>query len=71
MEALGKLNESSAIQIILEWLKTHSRDILQQQQYFVLKHARIVLVKLSSSDDHFVRDFDKRYGKYIEDYFYL
>lgn len=71
MEALGKLNESSAIPIILEWLKTHSRDILQQQQYFVLKHARIVLVKLSSSDDHFVRDFDKRYGKYIEDYFYL
>ena len=71
MEALGKLNETPAIEIILEWVNSHSKDILQQQQYFVLKHARIALTKLTSPDDHIVRDFDEQYGKYIHEYFYL
>lgn len=71
MEALGKLNETPATEIILEWVNSHSKDILQQQQYFVLKHARIALTKLTSPDDHIVRDFDEQYGKYIHEYFYL
>lgn len=71
MEALGKLGEASVIQIIIEWLDLHSQDIIQQQQYFVLKHARIVFEKLSFADDHVVCDFDKRYGIYVKDYYYL
>lgn len=71
IEALGKICDASATDVILEWLNTHSSDILLQKQYFVLKHIRIVLCKLLSPDDYAILNFDKMYEKYIEEYFYL
>lgn len=71
IEALGKIGDFSCIDSILFWTKTHENAIILQKQFFVLKHIRIALTKLDDDSKTKVRNFDEKYGTYLENYFYL
>lgn len=72
MEAIGKLRDNSAIPFVLEWINNNDTEIISQKQFFVLKHARIVLAKLvSASNSKHLKDFDVKYGDFLKDYFIL
>lgn len=72
MEALGKLGYKEAIPVINSWIELHKDSIIKEKQFFVLKHARIALAKLSIgvTPDPLVK-FDQQFQHYIENYFIL
>ena len=47
MEALGKLRNPIALNYILKWIQNNEKKVLSEKQYFVLKHARVALAKLT------------------------
>ncbi len=69
MEALGKLNYKDALPIINMWIESHKEMIINEKQFFVLNHARIVLAKLSKgvTPDPLV-EFDEQFNHYLENY---
>lgn len=71
IEALGKIGDSSCIKYIMDWTISHEKAIISQKQFFVLKHVRIALNKLDDGSDNVLEKFDKKYCKYLENYFYL
>lgn len=71
IEALGKIGEPTCTKEIMSWTISHEKAIIAQKQFFVLKHVRIALNKLDNGLDNVLEKFDMRYGKYLENYFYL
>lgn len=71
IEALGKLNNTVALPHILDWIATNEKNILQEKQYFVLKHARIAIAKLDTSKKQVLQDFDAKYNAYLKNYYIL
>ena len=72
IEAIGKLKADSGIEAINQWLITHIDEIIKTKQFFVLKHARIAILKLdSTSNQQFITLFDEKYSQYLKDYFIL
>lgn len=72
MEALGKLDCKNAITVIETWIEAHKENIINEKQFFVLKHARIVLSKLTKeTNSTSLDDFDKQFKSYLIDYFIL
>lgn len=70
--ALGKLRDSAAIDYINHWIDKNENDIISEKQFFVLKHARIALAKLvDSPESPQLAQFDKKYQRYLQDYFIL
>lgn len=70
IEALGKLSSTASLDTILQWVKEHRTSIINEKQFFILKHVRIVLSKLCNSGD-VIKQFDREYGKYLKDYYIL
>lgn len=68
MEALGKLKDPSALVFIQEWLTLNEQAIIDQQQFFVLKHAQLVIAALDHTSGKALRDFNEKYGRYLKDY---
>lgn len=72
IEALGKLNCTSSIEIIINWVKQHESEMIKEKQFFVLNHVRIVLKKLlQDKDSELLKTFDDKYAIYLEDYYIL
>lgn len=71
IEALGKLGDASALPYIVEWITANEQNILQERQYFVLKHARVAISKLEESPADTLHNFDEKYGEYLKDYYIL
>ena len=72
MEALGKLDYKNAIPVIKMWIETHKNSIINEKQFFVLKHARIVLAKLAISvSDNLLYEFDQEFKALLENYYIL
>lgn len=72
IEALGKLDSSQGMETINKWLTVHYAEIIQTKQFFVLKHARIAIMKLDKTRDQaFLKEFDKKYADLLTDYFIL
>lgn len=72
IEAIGKLKADSGIEAINQWLIAHIDEIIKTKQFFVLKHARIAILKLdSTSNQQFITLFDEKYSQYLKDYFIL
>lgn len=72
IEALGKLNCTSSIEIIINWVKQHESEMIKEKQFFVLNHVRIVLKKLLQDKDlELLKTFDDKYAIYLEDYYIL
>lgn len=69
--ALGKLGNDSALPYIQEWITTNEQNIIQERQFFVLKHARIAIAKLDYTGKQSLRNFDKKYDIYLKDYYIL
>ena len=59
VEALGKINSQKAIEVINEWLIYNSNDIITKGNFFVLKHIRNALIKISP--DNACKKFDDKY----------
>lgn len=70
IEALGKLNAVEALTTILQWVEEHRLSIINEKQFFILKHVRIVLLKLDKTNSE-IKKFDREYGKYLKDYYIL
>lgn len=70
MEAIGKLGDPNSINIILEWLTQKEKKILDEKQYFVLKHIRIVIEKLDGSGKY-ISKFNNKYDKILKNYYIL
>lgn len=70
IEALGKLKDSIAIDYIIEWINENEKRIIEEKQFFVLKHAKIAIVKLNISSSK-LKIFDEKYNAYLNDYFIL
>lgn len=72
MEALGKLDCKNAVAIIEAWLKEHKENIINEKQFFVLNHAKIVLIKLTAGIDPAPLDnFNKQFQAYLNGNFIL
>ncbi len=72
IEAIGKLNSKNGIIIINQWLTAHYDEIVQTKQFFVLKHARIAIMKLDKTPDRcLLKEFDERYADLLTDYYIL
>jgi len=71
IEALGKLGNVSALPYILNWISVNEQNILQEKQFFVLKHARIAIAKLDSPEGQTLKEFDIKYNIYLENYYIL
>lgn len=69
--ALGKLGDYSALTYIQEWITANERNIIQEKQFFVLKHARIAIAKLEHTGGQALRSFDEKYSEYLKDYYIL
>lgn len=70
MEALGKLRNPIALNYILKWIQNNEKKVLSEKQYFVLKHARVALAKLTDDTTEYnLIQFDEKYQKYLQDYF--
>ena len=71
IEALGKLGNDKAIYYIIQWITNNEQNIISEQQFFVLKHARIALVKLEKSFGCVIKEFDEKYSCWLKDCFIL
>lgn len=72
MEAIGKLQESSGITVITQWIEKHKADILETRQLFVLKHALNAIRSLDKTSEHaYVNKFEAEYGSIIKDYYII
>ena len=71
MEALGKLKDPSALEFIQEWIVANEKIIIAQQQFFVLKHAQLVIAALDHTSGKALQDFNKKYDVYLKDYHIL
>ena len=68
IEALGKLGDPSALTHIQTWINENERKIIQEKQFFVLKHAQISITRLDTAGGHILQEFRKKYEKYLKDY---
>ena len=59
VEALGKISSQKSIDVINDWLKYNSEDIIAKGNFFVLKHIRNALLKISTQNE--CREFDNKY----------
>lgn len=72
IEALGKINCQNALPIINEWVQENKNKIIEEKQFFVLKHVRIVLCKLVGDiNPDIINIFDSQFGIFLKDYFIL
>ncbi len=69
--ALGKLGNNSALAYIQEWIASNEQNIIQEKQFFVLKHARIAIARLDYPGGQLLRGFDEKYNVYLKDYYIL
>ena len=67
IEALGKLGASDSLPNIQDWLAINEQNIIQEKQFFVLKHIRSSIVKLDHSNGQALQSFDKKYVSYINE----
>lgn len=59
VEALGKINSQKAIEVINDWLMYNSTDVISKGNFFVLKHIRNALIRISPDDA--CKNFDNKY----------
>lgn len=59
VEALGKINSKKAIGVINDWLIYNANDMISKGHFFVLKHVRNALIKISP--DNACKNFDDKY----------
>lgn len=72
IEALGKINCQKSLSIINDWVQENKNKIIEEKQFFVLKHVRIVLSKLVGDNDlDVINNFDNEFQIYLKDYFIL
>lgn len=70
IEAIGKLGSPEGISIINDWVENNKNHIIKTNQLFVLKHVRIVITKLDTTEDkiHITR-FNNEFGEILKDYY--
>ena len=72
VSSLGKLEVNDAAPAIIKMIENKIEDIIRTSQFFVLKHCRIALARLDKKyNSNYVKDFDQKYGSYVENYFIL
>ena len=72
ISAIGKLEVEEGAIHISNWIEEHSENIIKANQLFVLKHAHIALSRLDKKyDTNYLKQFDNKYSKYINNYFIL
>lgn len=70
IEAIGKLDYTSGIQVIESWINIHKDEIIKTKQLFVLKHAFFAISKLDHTKEQiFVCKFNDEFGKLLKDYY--
>lgn len=63
VEALGKINSQKAIAAINDWLILNSEEVINNGNYFVLKHIRNALLRIDPEKT--LVEFDKKYSDVI------
>ena len=59
VEALGKIGSKEALPVMKEWLMCNADDVIEKEDYFVLKHFRNALKRIDPINA--LKDFDKQY----------
>lgn len=72
MEAVGKLKQSSGIDVIIQWVDEHKEEILETKQFYVLKHAFNAIQSLDTTSSHsHINKFESEYGDIIRNYYII
>ena len=59
IEALGKINSQKSIETINNWVEMNAPEVINNKNYFVLKHIRNALLKIDPKET--LRKFDDKY----------
>lgn len=59
VEALGKINSKKALEPINDWLIHNSSEVINNKEFFVLKHIRNALLRIDPKKS--LNEFDKKY----------
>lgn len=69
IEAIGKIGSFKDIEYIVDWTAKHASKVINEHQYFLLKHIHNALYRLDNTPDQkYVSEFINQYSKYMNDY---
>lgn len=69
IEAIGKIGSFKDIECIVDWTAKHATKIVNEHQYFLLKHIHKALCRLdNTSEQKYVSEFTTQYSEYMNDY---
>lgn len=72
MEAIGKLKQNCGIDVILEWINEHKKEIFETKQFYVLKHAFNAIRSLDTTPNHLhIKQFENEYGNILRNYYII
>ena len=69
IEAIGKIGTFSELKYILKWMETYENKIIEQHQFFLLKHVYKAVCRLDNTpDEKYAKMFLDNYSKYMNSY---
>lgn len=69
IEAIGKIGNFKDIEYIVSWIDKHAPKVINEHQYFLLKHIYKALCRLDNTPDQkYVSEFAAMYSNYMNDY---
>ncbi len=69
IEAIGKIGNFKDIEYIVSWIDEHAPKVINEHQYFLLKHIYKALCRLDNTPDQkYVSEFAAMYSNYMNDY---
>ena len=69
IEAIGKIGTFSELKYILNWMEIHKNNIIEQHQFFLLKHIYKAICHLDNTpDEKYAKTFFDNYSKYMNSY---
>lgn len=69
IEAIGKIGSFKDIEYIIDWTDKHIAKVINEHQYFLLKHIYKTLCRLDNTPDQkYVSEFATQYSEYMNNY---
>lgn len=69
IEAIGKIGSFSELKYILNWMEIYENKIIEQHQFFLLKHVYKAICRLDNTpDEKYAKIFFDNYSQYMNSY---
>ena len=69
IEAIGKIGTFSELKYILNWMEIYENKIIEQHQFFLLKHVYKTICRLDNTpDEKYAKTFLDKYSQYMNSY---